>query len=122
MLILPIRTSIRPYRTPYVNYGLIMANAIVFALSFYPHRISVGGQIAVEPLRLWAQHFMLTPERPEVWQFVSYAFLHGGWAHILGNMFFLYLFGNNVNDKLGHVGYLCFYLGGAVFSGIGHSL
>jgi hypothetical protein len=42
--------------------------------------------------------------------------------HILGNMFFLYLFGNNVNDKLGSVSYLCLYLGGAVFSGIGHSL
>jgi len=42
--------------------------------------------------------------------------------HIFGNMFFLYLFGNNVNDKLGNIGYLCLYLAGAVFSGIGHSL
>jgi hypothetical protein len=42
--------------------------------------------------------------------------------HIAGNMFFLYLFGNNVNDKLGHIGYLCLYLAGAVFSGIGHTL
>jgi len=65
---------------------------------------------------------MLTPTRPHLWQFVSYAFLHGGWLHIIGNMFFLYLFGNNVNDKLGNVGYLCFYLAGAVFSGIGHTL
>jgi tetratricopeptide (TPR) repeat protein len=65
---------------------------------------------------------MLTPAHLHLWQFVSYAFLHGGYAHIIGNMFFLYLFGNNVNDKLGSVGYLCFYLGGAVFSGIGHTL
>ncbi len=42
--------------------------------------------------------------------------------HIIGNMFFLYLFGNNVNDKLGHIGYLCFYLAGAIFSGVGHIL
>jgi hypothetical protein len=42
--------------------------------------------------------------------------------HIGGNMFFLYLFGNNVNDRLGHVGYLCLYLAGAVFSAIGHTL
>ncbi len=42
--------------------------------------------------------------------------------HIVGNMFFLYLFGNNVNDKLGHIGYLAFYLAGGVFSGIGHTL
>jgi len=42
--------------------------------------------------------------------------------HIFGNMFFLYLFGNVVNDKLGNVGYVCFYLAGAVFSGYGHAL
>jgi hypothetical protein len=42
--------------------------------------------------------------------------------HIFFNMFFLYLFGNNVNDKLGNIGYLCFYLAGAVFSGIGHTV
>jgi membrane associated rhomboid family serine protease len=65
---------------------------------------------------------MLTPLRPYLWQFVSYAFLHSSIMHIIGNMFFLYLFGNNVNDKLGHIGYLCLYLAGAVFSGIGHTL
>ena len=65
---------------------------------------------------------MLHPATPELWQFVSYAFLHGGIAHLGGNMLFLFIFGNNVNDKLGGVGYLCFYLAGAVFSGIGHSM
>jgi membrane associated rhomboid family serine protease len=65
---------------------------------------------------------MLTPLYPHLWQFISYAFLHGSILHIVGNMFFLYLFGNNVNDKLGHIGYLCFYLAGAVFSAIGHTL
>jgi tetratricopeptide (TPR) repeat protein len=65
---------------------------------------------------------MLTPEHPNIWQFVTYAFLHGSIMHIFGNMFFLFIFGNNVNDKLGHIGYLCFYLSGAVFSGIGHTL
>jgi len=82
----------------------------------------MGNQPVQEPLRAWAQLFMLTPTRPHLWQFVSYSFLHGGWLHIIGNMYFLYLFGNNVNDKLGSVGYLCFYLAGAVFSGIGHTL
>lgn len=73
--------------------------------------------------QLWAQMFMLMP-RPmtEIWQFVTYAFLHGGLIHIFGNMYFLYVFGNNVNDKLGNIGYLCLYLGGAVFAGIGHTL
>jgi membrane associated rhomboid family serine protease len=73
-------------------------------------------------LRPWVAHFMLNPEYPRVWQFLTYAFLHGGLLHIFGNMYFLYIFGNNVNDKLGHIGYVCLYLGGAVFAGIGHAL
>ena len=120
LFLLPIRTSIRPWRRPLMNYALIIANFVVFALSYYPHTNKYTG--APEALRQWADHFMLYPLAPQIWQFVSYGFLHAGFAHILGNMFFLYLFGNNVNDKLGHIGYLCFYLAGVVFSGIGHTL
>jgi len=119
-IVFPIRTSIRPRRTPYVNYAIIIANVIIFLLSYHRQVNPFTG--AVEPLRPWVQQFMLTPVRPYLWQFISYAFLHGSFGHIIGNMFFLYLFGNNVNDKLGNIGYLSFYLGGAVFSGIGHTL
>jgi membrane associated rhomboid family serine protease len=119
-MILPIRTSIVPRRTPYANYALIAVNAAIFLLTYHEHRNPFTGDW--EALRPWAEHFMLIPVRPDLWQFVSYAFLHGSYMHIFGNMFFLYLFGNNVNDKLGTVGYLCFYLAGAVFSGIGHTL
>lgn len=121
-MILPIRTSISPRRTPYTNYVLIALNAVIFLLSYSPHTIRLGTHVVEEPLRFWAQQFMLTPTQPQIWQFVSYAFLHGSWEHIIFNMFFLYLFGNNVNDKLGNIGYTCFFLAGAVFSGIGHSL
>ena len=116
-MILPIRTSIRPRRTPYANYALIAANVIIFLLEY--HVDPRTHQLAFRP---WVLQFMLTPARPYLWQFISYAFLHGGLMHIFFNMFFLYLFGNNVNDKLGTTGYVCFYLGGAVFSGIGHTL
>ncbi len=119
---LPIRTSVRPHRTPYTNYALIIANIIVFILSYGPHTVRIGQHLVQEPLRAWAEGFMLHPSRPHLWQFVSYAFLHGSLIHIIGNMYFLYFFGNSVNDKLGHIGYLCFYLGGAVFSGLGHSM
>jgi membrane associated rhomboid family serine protease len=118
-MILPIRTSISPRRTPYMNYGLIVVNVLIFSLTYYPH---ISPSTGPEALRLWAQQFELVSKRPYLWQFVSYAFLHGGFWHIFFNMFFLYLFGNNVNDKLGNIGYLCFYLAGAVFSGIGHIL
>lgn len=116
-MILPIRTNISPRRTPYANYALIFANCIIFVLQFGR---SAEGNLG---FRAWVGHFMLNGEgRPELWQFVSYAFLHGDFLHILGNMFFLYLFGNNVNDKVGNVAYTCFYLSGAVFSGVGHVL
>lgn len=115
MIILPYRTNIWPRRTPYTNYALIAVNALIFFLEYQTHPTT--GNLEFRP---WVHQFMLTAVQPQLWQFVSYAFLHGGFMHIIGNMFFLYLFGNNVNDKLGHIGYLCFYLAGAVFSGIGH--
>ena len=120
LFILPIRTSIRPWRRPYANYALMAANVVIFLLTYWPHRDPFTGH--VEVLRPWAEQLMLIPVRPYLWQFISYAFLHGSIMHIVGNMFFLYLFGNNVNDKLGTIGYLCLYLAGAVFSGIGHTL
>jgi len=119
---IPIRTNIRPLRTPYTNYALILANVIIFLITYSPHYSFAAGGRTEEALRAWADQFMLNPARPYLWQFVTYAFLHGSWLHILGNMFFLYLFGNNVNDRLGHLGYLCFYLAGAVFSAAGHAL
>jgi membrane associated rhomboid family serine protease len=117
-MILPLRTNIQPRHTPYVNYALILINIVIFLVtSKFPELTN-----AREQLRPWADTFMLTPQHPYLWQFITYAFLHGGFMHIIGNMFFLYLFGNNVNDELGNLAYLCFYLGGAVFSAIGHIL
>ncbi|MCK5472513.1 MAG: rhomboid family intramembrane serine protease [Planctomycetes bacterium] len=120
-MLLPIHTSIKPIRTPYANYALIIINVFIFLLTA-SHDVIVVNRPVSETLRQWADIFMLTPSNLHFWQFVSYAFLHGGYLHIIGNMFFLYLFGNNVNDKLGTAGYLGFYLAGAVFSGLGHML
>jgi membrane associated rhomboid family serine protease len=96
-----------------MNYALIIINAAIFLLSY---------NFKLQALQNWASVYMLTPSYPFIWQFITYAFLHGSIMHILGNMFFLYLFGNNVNDRLGHLGYLCFYLAGGVFSALGHIL
>jgi membrane associated rhomboid family serine protease len=119
-MLLPIKTSIQPRRTPYANYALVIINVVIFLLSYHPYFDQYTGKS--EYLRPWADQFVLDPEPGHLflWQFVSYAFLHASFLHIAGNMYFLYMFGNNVNDKLGNVGYLAFYLAGAVFSGIGH--
>jgi membrane associated rhomboid family serine protease len=109
-MILPIRTSIQPRRTPYANYAMIAANVVIFLLTYHPHINIFEGR--EEYLHDWANKFILDPEPGQLhyWQFVSYAFLHASFMHIFGNMFFLYLFGNNVNDKLGNIGYTVFYL------------
>ncbi|MBN1508351.1 MAG: rhomboid family intramembrane serine protease [Sedimentisphaerales bacterium] len=122
-MFLPIRTNIWPRRTPYANYALIAANVIIFLLSYGgPFRYYLAGEMTILPIRPWAAQWMLIPAGWHVWQFLTYAFLHGGYMHIIGNMFFLYIFGNNINDKLGHLWYVLFYLAGAIFSGIGHTL
>jgi membrane associated rhomboid family serine protease len=56
------------------------------------------------------------------WGLFTSAFLHGGWMHLLGNMLFLWVFGPNVEDKLGRAGFLGFYLAGAAFSGGAHAV
>ncbi|MFQ6048570.1 MAG: rhomboid family intramembrane serine protease, partial [Phycisphaerae bacterium] len=61
------------------------------------------------------------PAAVPVWAtLLTSMFLHGGWMHFLGNMLFLYIFGDNVEDRLGHAGYLAFYLATGVAAGLGH--
>ncbi len=123
MLLLPIRTSIFPRRTPYANYALILINIVVFFISYGgPYRYKIAGDVVSIPIHPRVAHWLLVPAAWQYHQFLTYAFLHGGIVHIVGNMFFLYLFGNNINDKLGNLGYTVFYLAGAVFSGVGHTL
>src|SRR5690554_174491 len=108
---LPIATSISPRRTPYANYLLIILNILIFLISI---RYGLDRQTGQRDwgLKPMAELFMLHPQRPILWQFITYAFLHANLVHILGNMYILYLFGNNVNDRLGNAGYLSFYLAG----------
>lgn len=57
---------------------------------------------------------------PEWLTLITCMFLHGGWLHLIGNMWFLYVFGDNVEDRLGHVGFSLLYLGTGVFAGLAH--
>jgi len=120
-MIIPIGTDNPLRKTPLMNYALVAVNVVIFLITHDPHRTGLG-PTDYEVLRDQAVRFMLNPESPRLYQFISYAFLHADWMHLLGNMLFLYIFGNNVNDKLGHLGYLLFYLGGGICSGLGHAL
>lgn len=106
-LLVPIKTDSRLRGFPWANWLLIAANVIIFVAE----RTMLGNYFGNWPLN---------SARPELHQFITYAFMHDGPWHIAGNMLFLYIFGNNICDRLGNWAYLGFYLGGAVFAGIGH--
>ena len=107
-MLLPLRTDSPLRTTPYMNWALILANVVMFAVQ----KARPQSQPSLE----------LYANAPTLTAFVAYAFLHADLLHLVGNMLFLYLFGNNVNDKMGHVGFLLFYLGGGVFAAIGYLL
>ena len=113
-MLIPIRTDVPIRRTPVVNYVLIAVNVSVFAfVSAYSN--STGWLMLQERLMLWA-------ESPRWYQFVTSMFLHAGWWHLIGNMVFLWVFGNALNSKLGHGTYLMFYLACGLVAGVGQVL
>jgi len=110
--VLPIRDiNPSPRRTfPVVNVILIALNVLVFLfeLSLGPRLEGFLMAAAFVPARAWSSGGGAVV--PEATSALLSMFLHGGWGHLLGNMLFLYIFGDNVEDRLGHLRYLVFYL------------
>ena len=103
-------SDVIPSRTvPFVTVGLIILNALVFLY-----------QITLGPVELRA--FMSTYAVIPAWfwppSLVTSQFLHAGWMHIIWNMVYLWIFGDNVEDRLGHIPYLIFYLGAGAAAGL----
>ena len=104
----PIRDHNPSNRTPIVTWGLIVANTLIF-LSYFP---ALSGDDAALSgfFRDWglvpAQALAEGPLRP----MLSSMFLHGGWMHLIGNMLFLWIFGDNLEDLMGHLRFALFYL------------
>ncbi|HET7571055.1 MAG TPA: rhomboid family intramembrane serine protease [Gaiellaceae bacterium] len=112
---LPLRDNVPTRTTPVVTVALIAANALVwfwelggrgvavhvFRDGFYPCAVQGPCAAGVEPLPWWEGVF-------------SGMFMHASWQHILGNMLFLWIFGNNVEDALGHVRFLLWYVAAGI--------
>jgi membrane associated rhomboid family serine protease len=98
-MFIPIGDDNPTERTPYVNYALIAANAVAFLL------LCLGPPDDPRLIR-WT----MIPSQLEWYTLFTSMFLHAGWLHLLGNMLFLWIFGDNVEDRLGHLGYTVFYL------------
>jgi membrane associated rhomboid family serine protease len=128
--------------TPWVNYAIILINLFVFvflqglgandrftyAFSTVPREIVTGrdivtpDRIVIEPITgqpVAIPGLQPTPV-PVFLTLITSMFMHGGIAHIFGNMLFLWIFGDNIEDRLGHIRYLIFYLVCGVLAGLAH--
>jgi membrane associated rhomboid family serine protease len=108
---IPLRDSQPSYSTPYVTIGLIVVNVLVFLYT-----------VALDPFS--RNHFIMEygmiPARLQGLDLLTSMFLHGGWLHLIGNMWFLWVFGDNIEDTLGHGKYLLFYLLCGAAASMGH--
>ena len=93
--------------TPYFTYGLIGMNVLVFL-----HEVSLSNTQLEEFFQLYAviPQQLTTNWSGEWTTLFTSQFLHGGWWHLISNMIYLWVFGNNIEDRLGHLKYLFFYL------------
>ena len=116
---LPIRDTIPARRFPLVNTTLILLNVFFFLFEQSLSPLGLNRLIAefgLIPVRFWLAEGMAR------WLPVfTSMFLHGGWMHLISNMLALYIFGDNVEDRMGHGRYLLFYLLGGMVAGVVHA-
>ncbi len=98
---IPLRDVIPSRTTPFLTVTIIALNAVAF---FY--------ELSLSPreLTLFLQQFGVVPAFFTPVTLLTSMFLHGGWMHVIGNMLYLWIFGDNVEDRMGHVRFLIFYV------------
>lgn len=136
---IPIRDDIPARKAPVVTVGLIALNLAIFGMcATMPERdlqvfLFKYGFIPAKLLRpdLVASHYLrqfgfIVPSEYSLSESIvpmfTSMFLHGGWVHVIGNMWILWIFGDNVEDCFGHLGFLLFYLACGIFATIVHFL
>jgi membrane associated rhomboid family serine protease len=93
-----------------------LADENITAFAVVPAKLmaSAGGETA-----FFANGAVFVPERLTL---ITYMFLHGGWLHLIGNMAFLWVFGDNIEDAMGHIRFIMFYLMCGIFAALLHAL
>lgn len=124
---IPIRDDTPTYSTPYVNYLLIALNTLVFLFEISlspPTREAFVFQFGVIPIRVLSALGLAHVYVPHAsgLPLLTSMFLHVGWFHLIGNMLFLWIFGDNIEDTLGHFPYLVFYLVSGLAASLCHIL
>jgi len=109
----PLYDTIPSLKKPIVNYIIIWLNVLVFA---YELTLFFNEEL----LNAFFYTFGFVPEKMfccfPVIQVITHMFVHGGWSHIIGNMWFLKIFGDNVEDVMGHFKFFLFYIRGGIFA------
>lgn len=112
--------------TPVLTYTLVLINVVVFLLqlaggdaftlrfALFPAAITEGGR------PILVDRMVVDPLEPAWLSIFTSMFLHGGWLHLIGNMWYLFLFGNNVEDALGKARFLLFYFLGGIVAAAAH--
>jgi membrane associated rhomboid family serine protease len=108
---IPLSDSERSYSALVVTMALIVVNVLVFLYEVSLDSYSLNYLFA---------RYGIVPARFEYIDLLTSMFLHGGWLHLIGNMWFLWIFGDNVEDLLGHGRFLLFYLLCGVAAGLTH--
>jgi membrane associated rhomboid family serine protease len=110
--VLPLRDNVPTRSFPVVTVALIAANVLVWVLYQLPDLEGSVTELAYQPCEVERS----CPVVGQDWELTALTsmFMHGSWAHLLGNMLFLWIFGNNVEDALGRLRYLVFYLAGGL--------
>lgn len=127
----PLYDTIPSRKKPYVVYTLILTNVIIFI-----HQVTLSRAELIQffynfglvPVRFtsqrWTQIWHLRTGlefyTPKWLSFISHMFLHGGWSHLIGNMWFLGVFGDNVEDNMGHTMFFIFYMSSGVLASLMH--
>ena len=114
---------IRHVKFPYVTYGLLALNILVFLVqSAMPGYGFEWLTVEYGMVPLVVRDVVPQPVAwlPDWANLFTYAFLHGDWLHLLSNMLFLWIFGDNIEDAMGHVKFVVFYLLCAVLAGLTH--
>ncbi|MDK2823318.1 MAG: hypothetical protein PWQ67_2198 [Clostridia bacterium] len=108
---IPLRDTVKSRTFPYVNMAIIIVNVLIFF-----------GEISLTQMELtelyyrfglvpnWFLQTIQSGQVEAIIPLTTSTFLHGGWLHIISNMLFLWVFGDNIEDRVGHFSYLIFYL------------
>ncbi|NPV90495.1 MAG: rhomboid family intramembrane serine protease [Firmicutes bacterium] len=122
---IPLRDCIRSKTFPYVNIAIIVITAAIWiwqATMSSRELAQVASVYGVVPARVYHNLFVSHDYIAALLPLTTSVFLHGGWVHVLGNLLYLWVFGDNVEDRLGHFKYLLFYLAAGIAGGLAQIL